>query len=191
MSPYWQKNLPNFLTYSRILCAIPIAMVMHFDSMAWGIVAAFFFISASITDYYDGYYARKFNVISSMGQFMDPVADKILVSASLVMLQYLDRVGPSMVILLISRDLVIGGLRSVAASNGVVIPAGSSGKLKTGIQMVCIPILMINWAPFGLVPLPLFAKIGLWASVVLSTVSGYQYVHGYFTAERLKADLKG
>ena len=179
----WQQRLPNQLTLFRILLAIPITAFMFRADLLWGIAAASLFVIASITDYFDGYFARKYKVVSSLGQFMDPIADKILVSSSLIMLLYIDRVGPLMVILLLSRDLIIGGIRSAAAADNLIIAARNFGKWKTGVQMVCIPTLMVNIELFGL-PLPDLARIGLWTSVVLSTVSGVQYVRAFLKARK-------
>lgn len=143
-----------------------------------GYVAAALFIFASLTDYLDGSLARKFQVESVVGKFMDPVADKILVSSTLVMLIPSGRLDPFMVIILLSRDTLISGLRSIAATQNRVIAAGTVGKWKTAWQMIAIPAVLIREPLFGI---PIY-EIGygiLWISVVLSVYSGAQYVIGY------------
>ncbi len=143
------------------------------------IAGAIFFVLLSLTDWLDGYWARKYDAQTNMGKLMDPIADKILVLGTLVMLLDRSLVDPLMVFLLLSRDLFIGGVRAVAAADQVIIAAQPFGKWKTALQMTAIPCLLISDMDL---PLPIGA-IGyymLWASVVLSLVSGVQYTLGYF-----------
>lgn len=147
-----------------------------------GYIAAFIFILASITDYLDGMLARKFQVESVMGKFMDPVADKVLVSSTLIMLIPSERLGPIMVVLLLARDTLISGLRSIAATQNKIIAAGTVGKWKTAVQMVAIPAVLIHQPLFG-IP---FYEIGywiLWISVALSLISGAQYIWAYWKSK--------
>lgn len=175
----WKKNLPMVATCSRIVLAALIVGLL-FTEWKWaGWSSAVLFTFASLTDWLDGYWARKFKAESVMGQFMDPIADKLLVLPVLIMLLDLDRVDPFMVILLSSRDILIGGIRSVAAANQVIIAAKPFGKWKTGFQMVAIPMLLIGEPVFSL-PLPELGIIGLWISVILSMVSGAEYTWGYW-----------
>lgn len=174
----WKKHLPNWLTYSRMFLTVPIVAVMLSRELEFGIIATVLFLLASLSDYLDGYFARKYGVISTMGKIMDPIADKILVSSTLIMLTHLDRISPLLVIVLLARDLIIGGIRGAAAADQVIIAARSFGKWKTALQMACIPVLMLNIELFGL-PLPQIAVIGLWASVALSSISGFQYLRMY------------
>lgn len=148
------------------------------DDAQWGWVAAALFILASITDWFDGYLARRYEAISNLGKFMDPIADKILVASVLIMLLPKGRVGPILVLVLLCRDILIGGIRSVAAADRVVIDAKAAGKWKTGLQMVSIPCILVYTDVFG-VPLYHFGVIVLWFSVILSVLSGYQYVRLY------------
>jgi CDP-diacylglycerol--glycerol-3-phosphate 3-phosphatidyltransferase len=179
--PKWKKNLPMTLTWARIgVCPFLIFFMMIGKEWA-DEVAAGLFIAASITDWFDGYYARKFNAITNLGKFMDPIADKILVAGALIMMTGLGRLGPVVVILLLVRDILIGGIRAVAAADHVIIDAKSAGKWKTGLQMVSIPAMMIaepgrgDWA----VQIYHLGFILLWVSVILSIVSGAQYVRIY------------
>lgn len=151
-----------------------------------GYLAAGLFILASITDYFDGALARKFGVESAMGKFMDPIADKVLVSSTLVMLIPSGRLDPFLVIILLARDTIISGLRSVAATENRVIAAGTVGKWKTAWQMIAIPCVLIKDPLFGIIPVYEIGYGILWASVFLSVYSGAQYVHGY--NQRHRAD---
>lgn len=177
----WQKSLPMKITMLRIYMVPVILLAMMPNNLTWNIVAAGLFVLASITDYYDGYYARKYKAVSNMGKFMDPIADKILVTGVLVMLLYVQKIDPWMVILILSRDTFIGGIRAVAAADQVIIAAKPTGKWKTAMQMVGIPALMIgdieaytsipyiHWIGYGL----------LWISVILSILSGIEYYVAY------------
>lgn len=173
------RQLPMIATYIRMGLA-PFIVALLATDWAWsGWVCAFIFILASLTDWLDGYLARRFKAESVMGQFMDPIADKILVTATLIMLLYLQRLDPYMVIVLLVRDTYIGGLRSVAAASSVIISAKPFGKWKTAIQMVCIPCLLVYDSLWG-IPLKEIGYYGLWMSVVLSLISAVQYSVGYY-----------
>ena len=179
--PDWKRKLPMWATWGRVAIVPIIVGLFYWDSPWAGYVNALLFILASITDYLDGYWARKYQAESTMGKFMDPIADKILVAVVLIMLIPDGRVGPIMVLLLLCRDILVGGVRSIAASNNVIISAGTLGKWKTALQMGGIPAILIYTPLFGL---PIY-EIGLgvmWISVILSLVSGFQYIFGYFKA---------
>lgn len=160
-----------------------IVAFLYPNNLPLNLTAAILFIVTSITDYYDGYFARKYNATSNMGKFMDPIADKILVTSVLVMLVPSDRIDPLMVIIILARDTFIGGIRSVAAADQIIIDAKPTGKWKTALQMIAIPAVMIDQKAFG-IP---FEKIGyyvLWISVILSLTSGIQYYLGYLASKR-------
>ena len=179
----FKRNLPMIATYSRIALTPIIVLVLFIDESWSGWAAAFVFMLASITDWLDGYWARLFNSESAMGKFMDPIADKILVLGCLIMLLDSHTVDPFMVLLLISRDIFIGGIRSVAAANNVIIAAKPFGKWKTGFQMIGIPMMFVGQ---GIQEMKL-QKIGyslLWISVGLSIISGLQYTLGYYNGTR-------
>lgn len=176
--PEWQKKLPMLATYSRVAIT-PVIFVLAYLEQPWALpVTAVLFILASITDYFDGYWARLFKVVSNEGRLMDPIADKILVSTALIILLSLDRVDPLMVSLFMARDILIGGVRAVAASENIIISAEKSGKWKAAIQMISIPCLFI-YEPILGIPLKEIGYYGLWVSVVLSLFSGYNYIMGY------------
>lgn len=168
---------------SRIFTVPIIVALLYPNELYYNLAAAALFILSSITDYYDGYFARKYNAISTMGKFMDPIADKILVTSVLVMLVPSFRIDPLMVIIILARDTFIGGIRSIAATDQIIIDAKPTGKWKTALQMVAIPAVMIDQTAFG-IP---FEKIGywvLWISVILSVTSGFEYYWGYLKSKR-------
>lgn len=175
----WQQSLPMRITMSRIFAVPVIVALMWQDLLWWNVAAAVCFVLASITDYYDGYFARKYNAVSNFGKFMDPIADKILVTSVLAMLLSLGKIDAWMVIIILARDNFIGGIRSVAAADQIIIDAKPAGKWKTAMQMVAIPIVIIGSVD---TPIPYLDKIGygvLWVSVILSITSGIEYYVGY------------
>ena len=186
----WRQKLPMQLSLSRVYVIPLLLLLMWPKTLLFNFLAALLFIAASITDYYDGYFARKYNAVSNLGKFMDPVTDKILVTSILIILVSLGKVDPYLVIILLTRDTFIGGIRSAAAADQVVIAAKASGKWKTGLQMSAIPAIMLSdfhlasyccsnlsatdWHSYVI----LIGWIGyfvLWFSVILSLVSGYEY----------------
>lgn len=181
--PAWKKRLPMQLTWGRMAICPVIVGLLLLDGAIWGWIAAGLFIVASITDWFDGYFARKYQATSNMGKFMDPIADKVLVASVLIMLIPTGRVGPVLVLLLLVRDILIGGIRAVAAADQVIIDAKATGKWKTGIQMVGIPAVLLNTPVFG-VPVYEIGLILLWISVILSLISGYQYVRLYVESKQ-------
>ncbi|MEN0059052.1 MAG: CDP-diacylglycerol--glycerol-3-phosphate 3-phosphatidyltransferase, partial [Bdellovibrio sp.] len=145
----FQKKLAMRITISRIF-AVPIVVALMWpDTLLWNIAAAGGFMLASLTDYYDGYFARKYNAVSNFGKFMDPIADKILVTSVLAMLLAQGKIDVWMVIIILARDNFIGGIRSIAAADQVIIAAKPAGKWKTAMQMVAIPVVIIgNMDPY-------------------------------------------
>jgi CDP-diacylglycerol--glycerol-3-phosphate 3-phosphatidyltransferase len=176
----WKKQLPMAATISRFLAAPFIFAVVLLQTPYAHWWAAGLFILASITDWLDGYWARKYDAHTNMGKLMDPVADKVLVlSALMLLLQFdlVDSVGPT---LLVSRDIFIGGIRSVAAANNVVIDAKPTGKWKAALQMIAIPCLFLGTAPeLAMLHLNTIGRTILWISVVLSVISAIQYTLKY------------
>ena len=176
--PPWKQKLPMALTWARmVVCPLFIPLIAK-ESTLLNWIAALLFIAASITDWADGHFARKYGAISNMGKFMDPIADKILVATVLIMLIPTGKVGPILVLLLLCRDILVGGIRSVAAADRVIIDAKAAGKWKTGMQMVAIPAILVGNPLFG-IPLYELGAVLLWVSVILSIFSGYQYVSLY------------
>ena len=167
-------NLPNKLTIIRV-CLIPffVAALLfdHGNNYTMRIVANVLFIVASLTDLFDGKIARKYNLVTNFGKFMDPLADKLLVCSALICLIELGQLPASVVIIIISREFIISGFRLVAADNGVVIAASYWGKFKTTFQMAAV-ILMI----FNIPALTLVTNIVVVIAVALTIISLVDYV---------------
>ncbi len=169
---------------------VPVVIGLLFiEKPAWDIVAALCFTVASITDWYDGYLARKLKLVTVYGKLLDPLADKFLVVTALIMLQELHRIHPVMVMLLICRELAITGLRALASAEGVIISASDSAKWKTGTQMVAIPCLMAQSALFGL-PLGILGEVLIDISLAISLWSAKDYVVGFFKGVQEKHRLR-
>ena len=175
----WQKNLPTRITMSRVVAVPLIVLAMWPNTLGWNIVAAVLFMLASVTDYFDGYFARKYNAVSNFGKFMDPIADKILVTSVLTMLLAMGKVDAWMVIIILARDNFIGGIRSVAAADQIIIDAKPAGKWKTAMQMVAIPAVIISHGTPALSWLDKLGYTTLWISVFLSITSGIEYYFSY------------
>ena len=161
-------NLPNKLTILRIVMIPFFVLFMLFPvtgpSDKW--IALALFIAASLTDLLDGHIARKYNLITNFGKFMDPLADKLLVCSALICLVELGRIPSWIVIVIIAREFIISGFRLIASDNGVVIAASYWGKFKTTFQMVMICLMIANMDA-----LSLLTNIIMWIALVLTVVS--------------------
>jgi len=179
-------NLPNKITVSRILL-IPVFLVSMLADFSWGemtllgvtlpvshFVGALLFILASTTDWVDGYFARKYNLVTDLGKFLDPLADKLLVSAALVVLVNYDMASAWITIVIISREFAVTGLRAILAGGGEVVAANMLGKIKTWAQIVAISALLLHNMIFQLVGLP-FGDIALWVALIFTIWSGWDY----------------
>lgn len=167
-------NLPNKLTMGRIF-AIPVFIVIFL--MDYRYAAAVVFILAALTDMLDGHIARKRNLVTNFGKLMDPLADKLLVMSALICLAQVGDVAGWMVIVILGREFIITGMRQVAAAQGIVIAAGTTGKIKTITQMIAIPLLILeNW-PFSMLGFNLpMDVIFLWIALIMTVVSGAEYI---------------
>ena len=137
-------NLPNKLTLLRIIVIPVFVVLLYLDFPFNNLVALAVFILASITDTLDGYIARKYNLITDFGKFMDPIADKLLVTAAMLVFVDWHMMPAWVVIVVVAREFIVSALRLVAANNGRVIAAGWSGKVKTASTMVCICIMLLG-----------------------------------------------
>jgi len=182
-------NIPNLLTFGRI-AAIPFFVwLLDTPSPIRGFWAAVVFTLAAFTDMLDGYLARKLGVVSVLGKFLDPLADKLIVMAALVWMVPMGRMPSWVVVLLLGREISVTGLRSVAASEGVVISAGNEGKTKTALQMIGIVALLLGYPyhlafagfDFGVVDLVRVGQMMVLLSLLFSFASAAQYV-GLFGA---------
>lgn len=173
-------NLPNSLTVGRIFL-VPILVVVlltEYDGssiagISKALIAAAIFGFASITDWLDGYLARRRNQVTALGQMLDPIADKLLTSAAFISLVQLGLAPAWMVAVIVGREFAVTALRSVAHSRGVALPASRLGKLKMSSQVVAILLLILGWGP--LPALALIGYVALWAVVVSALVSGVDY----------------
>lgn len=180
-------NVPNMLTMARIL-VIPLFVWLTYDADPMNsLLAAVVFTLAAITDVIDGMLARRMNLITVLGKFLDPMADKLIVMAALVMMVRLGRIWATLVIILIARELIVSGLRAIAASEGLVIAAGQEGKWKTSLQLTAIIALCVHYThPLDLIwvtyPIDynLVGKVLLTVSTVFSVWSAVQYFRSFF-----------
>ena len=182
-------NVPNVLTMFRVAIIPAVVILMYFDSPFNCFLVTCLFAIASITDFLDGYLARRNKLVSTFGKFLDPLADKLIVLAALIMLVYLDRISPFIVIVLLSREITVTGLRSIASSEGVIIAAGTLGKYKTAFQLVAILGLLLHypyvidfliWKP--MINFHMLGTITIIVSMVFSLISGFQYCYNFIIA---------
>ena len=171
-------NLANTLTLIRIAIVPAVVALLYFPSRGGCLAAMLLFIIASITDIIDGVVARRRNLVTTLGKFLDPLADKLLIASVLIMLTGLGWVEAWMAVVIIGREIAVTGLRAVAADMGIVIAADAFGKLKTIAQMVALCPLMLHYPWFGLDPKPLGQAL-LYVALVLTLVSGCNYFYGF------------
>lgn len=178
-------NLPNKLTVFRVILIVPFVLLMlggcnewqWFETIFGGImeyvdyIALAIFIIASLTDMLDGKIARKYNLVTNFGKFMDPLADKLLVCSALICLIEMDRIPAWIVIIIISREFIISGFRLIAADNDIVIAASYWGKFKTVFQMVMVCLMIAD-----IEALSVLTQIVMWIAVVLTVVSLVDYI---------------
>jgi len=167
-------NLPNKLTLTRCVM-IPffvLFMLTNIGGAANKWIALAIFIAASLTDMADGKIARKYNLITDFGKFMDPLADKLLVCSALICLVALARIPAWIVIVIIARDFIISGFRLIAADNGIVIAASYWGKFKTTFQMIMIGLMIAN-----LDSLAILTQIIMWVALALTIISLLDYLN--------------
>jgi CDP-diacylglycerol--glycerol-3-phosphate 3-phosphatidyltransferase len=183
-------NLPNQLTISRIVLVPVMVVLLMFPGKWTCFFAGVFFIIAAFTDLIDGYLARKENQITSLGKFLDPLADKILVSSMLVMLVQNGWVPGWIAIVIICRDTMVTGLRAIAADEGVVITADKYGKLKTVLQLVAVAPLILHYPLLG-IPVHPIGMFLLYIALVLTVFSGCNYFFNFYRDWKRKAGEQG
>ena len=166
-------NLPNKLTIGRII-AVPFFVALYM--LGFYIAALVIFILASLTDMLDGKIARKRNLVTNFGKIMDPLADKILVYSALALMTGDGTVPAWMLIVILAREFAISGMRTVAASEGIVIAAGMSGKIKTVLQMIAVPVLILALALPQVPAVFTAGQVFIWASLVMTVYSGAEYI---------------
>lgn len=188
MSNEWEiDNLPNRLTMFRVILIPVILFSMYAVQVQYewaqthtkllNYIAAWTFVAASITDFLDGFIARKKNIVTVFGSFLDPIADKFLVISALIMLQAMNRVHVLIVLILVLREMYITALRLLAMEKGISVPVGTLGKWKTATQMVGIPFLMANDTFIG-INMTLLGEIAIYLASIFSVYSAGEYSFG-------------
>lgn len=184
-------NLPNKISMFRLFLIPIIVFAKLFPFAQFGIMIPYLrvgfvtisslnlvllalFLVASISDFLDGFIARKYNQITTLGKFIDPIADKALTTTMFILFAIDGIIPPLVVLIMVWRDILVDGIRMMCAERGVVVAAGLLGKAKTVAQMVAIVFVLLNNLPFALVGMP-FADIMIWLSVFLSVISGVSY----------------
>jgi CDP-diacylglycerol--glycerol-3-phosphate 3-phosphatidyltransferase len=165
---------PNTLTLFRIAVIPIIVILMLYPNRISTWIAALLFSAAAITDYFDGYFARRFGLVSNLGKVMDPVADKLLASSAFIMLASLGWVPAWIVCIIIGREIAVTGLRNIIAEKGEDVSASNLGKYKTGFQIAAIIPLLIHYPFFGLDPQAI-GVFFLWGALAFTLWSGADY----------------
>lgn len=188
-----KMNLPNKLTILRIIM-IPIilllllplggGLLLPIPPQTSRLISAVVFILASLTDMLDGAIARKRNCVTTFGKFLDPIADKLLVISTLMVLVELGEVSSWVVVIIIAREFIVQGIRIIASGDAVVIAASIAGKVKTFSQMIAITLILLHNYPFSLFTAIPVGHSLLWISVILTIYSGFDYLQANWS--RLK-----
>ena len=169
-------NLPNKLTLLRI-CLIPVFVILMLSQVSnFFLISCIIFIIASITDFLDGKIARKYNLVTDFGKFMDPLADKLLVLSALICMIEYALVAGWMVIIIVARELTVSILRAIAADNGKVIAASGGGKIKTTSQMIAIILLLIG-ANYSNSQIVFVGTIAMYIATIFTLYSGIDYLY--------------
>ncbi len=172
-------NISNILTLLRILVIPVIVICIYLKNPVYGWLGFFLFCLASITDYFDGYIARIRNEITNFGTFLDPIADKLLVAAVILILTSKEVIAdwetiPALIILL--REIAVSGLREYLAGIKVSVPASRISKIKTSIQLIALALLILIESGLNIIPILLIGKVALWIAGILTLYTGYDYL---------------
>ncbi len=177
-------NIPNSLSLVRILTAPVLVLLLLSPAETLSVVSAVLFVLVCITDWLDGYIARKYNQTTALGKFLDPLADKLLITTAFIMLIPLGRVPAWVVALMLSREMAVTGLRAMAATSGKIISASWLGKLKTVSQIVCLVPLMLHYKFYG-IDFQAIGSLLLVLSFVLTIWSGIDYFIRFLKSDNL------
>jgi CDP-diacylglycerol--glycerol-3-phosphate 3-phosphatidyltransferase len=172
-------NLPNSLSLIRLACLPVIVLCLSYEGRLGSFLAALFFGMAFVTDFLDGYFARRYGAVTVIGKMLDPLADKILVILTLIMLIPLGRIPAWIVMLIVVRELAITGLRSIAAAEGVIIPASALGKYKTVFQCSATIALCLHYEYLA-VDLHVVGMVLLWIALGFTLWSGWAYFRDFY-----------
>jgi len=175
-SPGAFLNLPNKLTLVRIFLVPFIIVFLIAGEKVPNYTAGAIFLAAVLTDWLDGRIARSTRQVTTLGKLLDPIADKLLISTALIALVQVGRAPAWMVVLIVGRELAITGLRTIAASQSVIIHASEFGKYKMLAEVAAVTLLILDWSPrLGVAFIPSLGLLCLWAAMVLSIISGIDY----------------
>jgi CDP-diacylglycerol--glycerol-3-phosphate 3-phosphatidyltransferase len=167
-------NLPNTITLMRIGVVPFLFILLSNPGEFWSLVIAGLFVVASITDFFDGYIARKYQMITTMGKFLDPIADKIIVNSAMILMIPIGRIPAWIVAITIIRDLIVDVIRSIASSEGIYMQASILGKQKTVAQIIAVTALMIHYSIFG-INAHIVGTVILYVALFLTVYSGIDY----------------
>ena len=167
-------NLPNTITFLRIGVVPFLFILLSSPDKFWSLVIAILFVIASITDFFDGYFARKYQMITTMGKFLDPIADKIIVNTAMILLIPIGRIPAWIVAITIIRDLIVDVIRSIASSEGIYIQASLLGKQKTFAQIIAVTALIIHYPIFG-IDAHFVGTVILYIAFLFTIYSGIDY----------------
>ncbi len=179
---YAENNIwsaPNLLTGMRIAAVPVVVVLLLFPGRLASSLAAICFVLAGATDFLDGFLARRYRSVSRFGKFLDPVADKLLVSAALIMLIPLGRVPAWIAFLIVGRELAVTGLRGLAASEGIILAPDRWGKTKTLLQMASLTWLILHY-PLGSLNVQQLGTVLLWLALIITLISGAWYFQAFF-----------
>ncbi len=168
------KNLPNHLSILRLALIPAVVICLYFPGRMGSFLAALFFGIAALTDLLDGFYARRYRVVTALGKFLDPLADKILISVTMIMLLTLNRIPTWIVMVIVARELAVTGLRSIAVVEGQVIDASALGKYKFIFQVVALLCLSLHYQ-YLQIDFHVVGMVFLWVALVLTVWSGWVY----------------
>jgi cardiolipin synthase len=170
-----KSRLPNWLTYSRIV-VIPLMVVCFYVKGELGyLLTSSLFMYAGVTDFFDGYLARAWNAASNLGRFLDPIADKLLVAVALVLLVSEGRAHVIPAIAILTREILVSGLREFLMELHVPLPVSKLAKYKTAVQMLAIYLLLLSTAASHSLPVDAIAQGLLWIAAALTVITGYAY----------------
>jgi CDP-diacylglycerol---glycerol-3-phosphate 3-phosphatidyltransferase len=175
-------NLPNTLTLSRIFLTPLLVVVLLTRIEGKEIYGALIFTVAALTDVLDGYFARKRNQVTNVGKLLDPIADKLLVTSAFISLVELNLAPAWMVVIIVGREFAVSGIRSIAASQGYIMPANWYGKTKTAVQVLTIVVLIV--ANTYIEPWKSFGRYLLWATLAISLFSAITYLVTFLRYEK-------
>lgn len=167
-------NLPNTITMLRVSVIPVLFFLLLSPEQAGSLVIAAFFVIAALTDFLDGYFARKYEIVTVMGKFLDPIADKLIINTAMILMIPIGRIPAWIVAVIITRDFIVDGIRTIASTEGSVIQASKLGKQKTVCQIFAVTALMIHY-PFLGIDAHSVGIVILYLALILSVYSGFDY----------------